>query len=142
MAKKEIPKKSLLDWLDEFYEDTGTLSRIIRNLAFAGIGLIWIFKNSDLTHDLLPKQLIVPLKYIVLSLIADVCQYLWRATTIYIVYKIKDIKHSKKKLTDAEISDVTMPNYVAWGTWVLFVVKIICAGIAYFYIYQFIVSRI
>ena len=142
MAKKDTPKKSLLDWLGEFYEDTGTLSGLIRNLAFAGIGLIWIFRNSDLTHDILPKQLLTPLKFIVLSLISDVCQYLWRAITIYIVYKIKDIKHTNKKITDSEIADVTMPHFIAIGTWILFILKIVFVTIAYAHIYSFITTKV
>ncbi len=142
MSKYDAHKKSLLDWLDEFYEDTGTLSTLIRNLAFAGIGLIWIFKNTDLNSDILPKPLVSPLKFIVLGLIFDVGQYLWRSITIYIEYKIRDIKFSKKQISEADISDVTMPNYIATGSWVFFSLKIIFVAIAYVLIYKFIIHRL
>lgn len=167
MAENEAPKKSLLDWLGEFYEDTGTLSGIIRYLAFAGIGLIWIFRNSDLTQNILPKDLLLPLKFIILCLIADVLQYLWRAITIYINYKIKHLRYTKGKQknakisnvtlsrdinigncffleiqSDAEISDVTMPHYISIGSWIFFGLKIIFIPIAYILIYNFITGRL
>ena len=137
MPKNESINKPLKDWLAEFYDDTGKISDIIRNLALAGIGLIWIFKNSDLTHDILPKGLIPALRFIVLGLITDLLQYLWRAINIYIFYKINEIKYQKGKLTNQNISDVTIPNYIAIGTWIIFCSKIILVTIAYYVTIQY-----
>jgi len=145
MNENDTPKKSLLDWLGEFYEDTTTLSALIRNLAFAGIGIIWIFRSSDLTRDILPKQLLTPLTLIVLSLIADVTQYLWRAVTIYIIYRIKERefrKQKEKNETKAELSDVTMPDFIRIGSWTFFILKIVFVFIAYAYIFAFITTKI
>ena len=128
--------------VNEFYDDSGKISDIVRNLALAGIGLIWIFKNSDLTHNILPVELIPALKFVILGLIADLVQYLWRAVNIYIFYKIKEIKFQKGKLTDDDISDVTMPHYIAIISWLFFCSKIILVAIAYFTIYQFLLTRI
>ncbi|HTB52670.1 MAG TPA: hypothetical protein VK718_07835 [Ferruginibacter sp.] len=137
--KEENTKKPLKEWLQEFYDDTTTLSGLIRNLAFAGIGVIWIFRNPNLT---LPKSLLTPLNLIICGLIADVVQYIWRATTIYIEYKIKDVKHTKGKLTDEDISDVQIHDFIPIVTWIFFVIKIITIVTAYFYIYEYISVRI
>ena len=40
MPDNENINKPLKDWLEEFYDDTGKISDIVRNLALAGIGLI------------------------------------------------------------------------------------------------------
>jgi len=139
MENKGTPKKSILDWLGEFYDDTKTISGIIRNLAFAGIGLIWIFRNSntDLSKNILPEALLLPLFVIVLGLIADVLQYLWRACAIYLVYQIKLYKYTKGKLSDEQISNVTIPKIIGYVTLAFFAAKIIAIAYAYYLILVF-----
>jgi hypothetical protein len=142
LMEKDGIKRPLRSWLDEFYEDTGKLSEILRNLCFAGIGLIWIFKNSDNAEHLLPSLLVTPLRFIVLSLAADVMQYIWRAVNIYIHYKILDSKHINKKISDEAIEDVIMPDYIPLGTWIFFIGKLVLIIIAYLQIYSFLSSKL
>lgn len=142
MEKNNKTQKSLLDWLGEFYDDTGKLSGIIRNLAFAGIGLIWIFRNPDLTESILPQNLLLPLLFIVLCLISDVLQYLWRSISIYTVYKCKEVKYLKEKLKEKEISNITIPNFISVITWIFFWMKIIFIATAYVLLCNFIVGKL
>jgi len=134
--------KPLKDWLQEFYEDTGKISDILRNLALGGIGIIWIFKNTELTHNILPPELISPLRFIVLALIADLLQYLWRAGNVYFYYRLYEIRYQQDKLTEEDIEDVALPIYISIGTWIIFLLKIILVAIAYFNIYRFLINRI
>src|SRR5688572_21016647 len=71
--------------LEEFKKDadffSSKASEMTRNLAFAGIAVIWIFKNPlantpTLATQLLPVDLILPLGLFCLSLISDLLQYL------------------------------------------------------------------
>jgi hypothetical protein len=141
MEKESGIKKPLKEWLEEFYEDTSTISTLIRNIAFAGIGVIWIFKNTDPKATLLPKELIPPLFFLILGLISDIAQYLWRAINIYIFYKIKDVGYVSGRLKEKDISDVTMPNYILAGTWTFFFVKIGMICIAYYKIFFFLTEK-
>lgn len=142
MGKSEDIKKPLKQWLDDFYDDTAKLSELVRNLALAGIGLIWIFKNGDLTQKIIPVELIQPLKYIVLGLFLDLLQYSWRAVTNYIVYRVNEWKYDHKKLTKEEISDVSVHVIIPFITWVFFIAKIVFIAMAYNNIYHFLIARI
>ncbi len=143
----ETNKKNLKEWLKEFYEDTSTLSGIIRNISFAGIGLIWIFRNSSsncetLTNGILPKELRLSLTFIVVGIICDVTQYLWRGVNVYIFWKIKDTKYINGRLSEKDVADVTMPSYILIGTWFFFIAKIFFVTFAYYLIYFFLVKRL
>ena len=142
MAGNDDIKMSLKAWREDYLDDTKKLSELVRNLAFAGIGIIWIFKNSDLTKNIIPTQLILPLKFIVVALICDVSQYIWRAVNIWAVYKYKAWLYDNGKLSDDEIADVSFPSYIATITWLFFLTKIVVTVLAYYHIYRFLLSRI
>ncbi|WP_346239621.1 hypothetical protein ABDK00_018160 [Niabella insulamsoli] len=142
MGQSEDIKKPLKDWLEDFHDDTGKISDLVRNLALAAIGIIWIFKNTDLTHNIIPKELVLPLKFVVIGLLLDLFQYVWRAINIYIIYSIKAKRFDEGKLTDAEIADVKVPNYIPFLTWLFFIAKIIFVAIAYYNIYLFLMTKI
>jgi len=63
----------------EFY--SAKASDIIRHLSFAGIGVVWIFSSTNTAGIALPIFLLCPLLIFVLSLIADLLQYVIGYTT-------------------------------------------------------------
>jgi len=64
------------DYRETFYSYTGKASDISRQLAFAGIAIIWIFKKDLPGAGLtVPRELIVPGLLIVLALGFDLLQY-------------------------------------------------------------------
>jgi hypothetical protein len=141
MAEDSI-KKPLKEWLSDFYDSTTKISELVRNFAFAAIGIIWIFKNNDLNKNIIPVELVIPLKFVVICLSIDLLQYIWKAINIYISYRIYEYKYDKGKITDEDISDVKIHWYIETFTWIFFVLKIICLVIAYVHIYQFLISKI
>ena len=72
-------------------------------------------------------------------MIFDLSQYIWRAITYYIKYKSTEKKYDKHQLTDEDISDVQLPNYIRVGSWIFFGLKVISIVVAYYYIYVFII---
>lgn len=57
---------------------TQQLSELVRQLDFAGIAIIWIFRGTSAPHDIaLPRILIWSLGLFSLSLVADLLQYTW-----------------------------------------------------------------
>lgn len=116
------PLKNLLE---DFYECTGKISEISRNFAFAGIGIIWIFKNSDLKKQLLPNDLVFPLKCIIIYFLLDFSQYVWRSINYYRIYRINEKKYDKGIITHHDINDIKFPEFISIGTWSFFIFKII-----------------
>jgi hypothetical protein len=67
----------LADLREEFYSHTGSLSTVNRQLAFAGIAVVWIFvvkKNSEIY---IPDGLFWPLVLFIFSLMLDLSQYFY-----------------------------------------------------------------
>ncbi|WP_263602267.1 hypothetical protein [Chryseobacterium sp. PET-29] len=142
MDDKDNIGKSLKDWLTDFYDDTGKISELIRNAAFAGIGIIWIFKNSDSSKKMLPLELICPLTFLVIALFFDIVQYIWRALNIYFYYKKYESKYDKNQIRNKDLDDVKLPNYIEYGTWIFFILKIFFVLFAYLKIYFFLIEKI
>lgn len=142
MDDKDNINKSLKDWLIDFYDDTGKISELIRNAAFAGIGIIWIFKNSDPSKKMLPLELVTPLTFLVIALFFDIVQYIWRALNIYFYYKKYESKYDKNQIQNEDLIDVKFPNYIEYGTWIFFTLKIFFVLFAYLKIYFFLIEKL
>jgi hypothetical protein len=139
MANDDV-KKPLKDWAIDFLEATGTISNIIRNLALALIGIIWIFKNTKTGDPLLPEALILPVLLIVLALGCDLLQYCWYALVVRIYYQIEENKFDKN--TSHDISDVTMPWFLEVFTSIFFIAKIGLTIWAYVQLYLFLADKL
>ena len=65
--------------IDQYFERYRELSKsaseLARQLNFAGLGVIWIFKLDTPAGVALPHSLIVPVAWIVVSLLLDLLQY-------------------------------------------------------------------
>lgn len=142
MSSNDSIKKPLKEWLQDFYDDTSKISDIVRNLGFAAIGIIWIFKNKDLTQNILPSSLVPALGFAISGLVIEFFQYLWRAISNYCIYRKNEIQYNKGKLNDDQISDITAPVFIEVITWLLFIAKIVLIAIAYIKIYQFFICLV
>lgn len=80
---------------------TGKLSDINRYLAFAGIAVIWIFKQEEHGSYNIPNELIIPLLLFIIALVLDFMQYIYGATTWTIFFRY----HEKKKSKELEFKD-------------------------------------
>ena len=128
------PLKNLLD---DFYETTSKISELIRNFAFAGIGIIWIFKNSDLSQSLLPQDLKFPLLSFIMFFLHDIAQYFWRGISFYMIYKRKEKLYDSNVLKSRDIEDIVLPDIVEFGSWSFFIFKLFYFITAYWSLYNF-----
>ena len=112
---------------DTFYESSETLSQIIRNLVFAGIGIVWILKvGGDQAGGItFKKDLLLPLGLFTLSITLDVLQYLYKTTTWWIYY---EFKHRNGKKDSDEVDPSGALNVLAW---ILFYGKIVVGLVAF-----------
>jgi len=105
----------------EYYYFSGKVSELCRNLAFAGIAIIWIFK-TDKTGITIDKELILPLIVFVATLTFDLFQYLW-GTIIWGCF----VRQQEKKLKDVATEDPELeaPAWFNWPTNIFFYLKTI-----------------
>lgn len=148
---------------DFYYFYTGKTSEIVRQLALAGIAVVWIFKTGQTQ---LPSELILPLNLIIGTLILDLLQYFVAATIwgLYSRYQekvcegektsnIKLTQYSKlrggsKKLTEAKTN--IEPNsfvfqaqrVINWPGIVFFYCKSLSLIGAYWFLFEYLYPKI
>jgi hypothetical protein len=127
------------DYKSVYESASGKLSDINRNIALAGIALVWIFTKTD-TQTIIPKELIFPAFLLVISLTCDILQYAYSTIIWAIVFRRKELKISKENLPlDTEFTHST---YLSLATWIFFGVKIILVFLAYCLIINFLICKI
>lgn len=118
----------LYKYKDISYKYTEKASDIARNLALAGIGILWIIKsNSDikLTNDLL----FTPLILMAISMLVDLVQYVLGGLIWINFYT----KHEKTNSSNDDIkSDPWRKNLL----YVIYYIKFILMIIAYILIFR------
>ena len=126
------------DVQDDFYTFSGKASQLTRQLAFAGIAVVWIFNTTTIKNQIkLDYELIEILKQLIICLLFDFAH----AFIPSLVYGIMNFTHRvfKKKKEDDEINYSmlwTMPE------WILFTAKIILLLIAYFGLWNYLQQKI
>ena len=68
----------LKDCRETFYEFSGKLSDNTRKLAFAGIAIVWIFKQGENGSYTIPDALKTAMLMFVVSLSLDLLHYIWQ----------------------------------------------------------------
>lgn len=116
--------------LSKFKEDSywfsGKTSDVARQLALAGIVIIWIFKITDKDIPKIPDSLILPTILFSISLACDLLQYI----TGTIIWSIFHRYHEKKSETGTD-PEITAASYLNYPNWILFALKIILVFWAY-----------
>jgi hypothetical protein len=96
----------LQEYIDTFYTFSGKASDVNRQLAFAGIAIIWLFKKDTMAGLTIPHELVLPSLLIVVSLALDMVQYWLASITWRIFYRSKE----KKGVSASE----EIPNPNVW----------------------------
>jgi hypothetical protein len=127
--------KTVEDYRKDFYEFSAKASDITRQLAFAAIAVIWLFKTDTTTGQItIPPDLIWPGILIVAALAADLLQYvaaslIWGGYAYYL--ERKDIPGVERH-----------SNWLPLPMWALFVIKIVLVICAYFLILLFLLRKL
>jgi hypothetical protein len=122
----------------EYYYFSGKASELCRNLAFAGIAIIWIFK-VDKTGMSIDKKLILPLISFVATLAFDLFQYIW-GTIIWGFFVRKQEKNLKDVAT--EDPELEAPAWYNWPTNIFFYLKAVSVIIGYILLFIHLVKVI
>jgi hypothetical protein len=124
----------LKDYRETYYTFTGKASDINRQLAFAAIAVIWLFKRDVSGVPSVPPPLILPGALVVLALAVDLLQYLLGAIIWYCFYR------SKEKAGIPENRDIDHSPWLERPITALFWVKVACTITAYYFIFLFLLN--
>ncbi len=103
-----------------------SLSTVSRQLAFAGIAVIWIFVVKEDGQITINDQLIFPLVCFVIGLTFDLLQYIYASAAWGYFNRQKELDSNISKDTD-----FTAPRIINWPTIVFFWSKSISIIIGY-----------
>jgi len=122
----------LSDYRDSYYFYSGKTSDVARQLAFAGIALVWIFKQNGQPIPIIPKQLLLPSFLLTLALTFDLLHYavaslIWGGFARY---------HEKQGKTQEE--DLLASRFWNWPGLFFFWVKVAFVIVAYGFIFKFV----
>lgn len=121
----------LEDVREAYYFHTGKLSDIVRQLAFAGIALVWVFKTDVQGRPTVPPLLIKAALFLVAGLTLDLLHYV-AGSVIWGIYHRKKEREGKK-----EDDDVSAPGEINWPLIFFFWSKTVVMVVAYVYILRF-----
>lgn len=130
-----MAKSKLSEFKEDYYYFTGKLSDINRQIAFAGIALIWVFKKGKEIDFQIDDELILPAILIVCALAFDIFQYIYQSITWSIFYTIKNRKYK------SEDKKLKSPEYLNYPAWFFFCVKVVLVLIAYWKIFDFLLDK-
>ena len=111
-------------------------SEIVRQLGFAGIAVVWIFKTDVAGRPVVPAELMPAAKLIVIGLGLDLLHYVI-GTLVWGIYT-----GIKERAGTKEETKFMAPRPINWATLLFFWAKIIVMVIAYIYILRFLASRL
>jgi hypothetical protein len=120
----------LKDARENYYFHSGKTSDLVRQLALAGIAVIWLFKYEVIGVPKVPSQLLVPLVLIVLGLAFDLLQYAV-ATVLW-----GFIQRSKERAGLGEDVEFLVSPLLNWPALVFFGLKVASIGVAYYLLFR------
>jgi hypothetical protein len=125
----------LSEYKQDYYTFTGKLSDINRQIAFAGIALIWIFKKNDVGNLIICHELVLPAILLAIALGADIMQYIYQSITWAIFYRYYE------KRTDNDDAEIFAPSILNYPSWMFFIIKVALVLIAYLFIIDFLIHN-
>jgi hypothetical protein len=114
---------------DQYYYYSGKVSDLVRQLAFAGVAIVWIFKIDQAGTPALPHEFIWPIAFLLTALFFDFIQYFYGSVLYDASYRWRESQKDKNKLKD-DHDFKTWPKLL-WAMDACFYLKSFCVIIAY-----------
>ncbi|MGK5042181.1 hypothetical protein ACQ4WQ_17720 [Janthinobacterium sp. GB1R12] len=131
---------TLKDYRETYYAASAKAGDIARQLAFAGIALVWIFqRTAKEANDAysLPEELYWPTLFIVAALTLDLLQYCYKSGVWgFLQWRIE-------RVYGPDVTkSYTVQEFLNWPTLILFWGKLSSIAIAYIFLLFFVVSHV
>lgn len=121
---------------DDYVRYSANVSELSRNLSYAGIGIVWIFKHSSNSEEdvstfmsSIPSELKWPLILFIAVLILDLFQYVIQTAIWYPYYVKHKEQHKNEKEDDVNLHEPEIYSAIPWCFWLF---KLIIVVVAYF----------
>jgi hypothetical protein len=150
----------IADYQATFYEFSGKASDLSRQLAFAAIAIVWLFKRDIEGIPTLPERLFCPVALIVITLFFDIMQYCIGALIWFFWYRRlerlnapEEIEGTKSKwlefrrvrkseiLNGSEEREKGHPTWLEVPIWCFFIGKLLALFFSYILIGAFVYSE-
>lgn len=129
----------LKEIIDNYYDTTATLSSINRQMAFAGIGIVWIFTTVKDASITIENTLLWSLLCFVISLGLDFLQYLYRSILFGSIHRIYEKKYYTNDVLEEDIIYYAWYNYPMYF---FFYIKLISIIVGYTLVGYYIISKL
>ena len=123
----------LSDYRNHYYNLSAKASDVARQLAFAGLAIIWIFKLDSKPIPAIPKPLLIPAALLVCALASDLLHYIF-ATAIWGNFQWRKERKKKDGETDP---DLIASRFLNWPGLGLFSLKLFFVSAAYCFIIKY-----
>lgn len=129
----------------EAYSDySGRASDVARQLAFAAIGVAWLFKGEGRAipaeEAAVRWMLFRALGWSAVSLALDLLQYAYAAAAWGLFCWFREKAQMKRDGVLKDDEECEVPSPINWPTFVFFWVKLVTLAIAYSYLARFLAS--
>lgn len=130
--------KKIKDYIKVYEDYTTLLSTTSRQLAFAGIAIIWIFKTEQSGTYILPDGLLFPIIAFSLYFCFEFLQYFVASIIWYFFYRY----HEKKRVVVTDDPDIEASVYCERTISFFFYLKLCSVFIAYGLLIKFLFLKI
>ena len=117
----------------DYQELSGKASDVARQLSFAGIAIIWIFRVNNNSGVTLNPKLILPTIFLCISLACDLLHYIYSS----IVWGSFHRYHEKKKTNPQDDPDLTADPRLNWPSIAFFYLKLLGVILSYIFIIKY-----
>lgn len=127
---------TLPQYRETHYLYSGKVSDICRQLSFAAIAIIWIFKTEASGVLVVPKALVLPAVLAVLALACDLLQYLVGSATWYLVYR------HHEKINTPENVELRHSVWLVLPINFFFYAKVAFVAATYYFVLVFLIGKL
>lgn len=128
----------LSEWRNEYLITSAEVSKLVRQLAFAGIAIAWVFKANENGVVRMPNQLVWPIIFLCVTLLLDFFHNLVRAE----IWKNFCRKNEIKITNECPDPDVTAPLRSTRIISFFYYSKILLLFTSYFLLIRYLVSNL
>ena len=115
---------------------SGRASDLARQLSFAGIAVIWVFRRETESGLAIPATLVWPALYFCAALAFDLLHYIVATIAWGTFHRINEMKLKK---ADADPA-LTAPRYINWPQTIFFLLKLVAVAIGYMLLLKYLMS--
>jgi hypothetical protein len=117
---------------------SGKASDLSRQLAFAGIAVVWVFRRDTAAGLAIPPSLVRPALFFCAALACDLLHYVAATLAWGTFHRLNELK--LKKPGDDPV--LTAPRFINWPQTLFFALKLTSVAIGYAFLLRFLLREL